>query len=264
MVIDYDKYPILKMLDRNFTIANSKGFKIFSIDSKRKSCIDTVGWCYGNWCAIKERCNSRIDLLTSTFVKAMQKSAKSFNKIDVDSFLKGNQNSGCLIFGIEAYLYLIEDNKISIIYFERNTICAFIERGIKSEYLYENFATKNISEIYPDTSSFTQSIYDFVIVYLIFKKYAKIEYELCKCGKKTKSAIVKDTIKNKSSFNVNVMDCTWFTTIFRNEGFKVRGHFRLQPKIVNGGWTKELIYINEYEKKGYHRMAKIEHHKNDS
>ena len=48
------------------------------------------------------------------------------------------------------------------------------------------------------------------------------------------------------------MDCTWFTTIVRNECFSVRGHFRLQPQKDNtGNWTKELIYINEFQKHGY-------------
>ena len=38
----------------------------------------------------------------------------------------------------------------------------------------------------------------------------------------------------------------------------VSGHFRLQPKKdENGEWTRELIYIEPYAKKGYHRLAKV-------
>lgn len=259
MVIDCVKYPILKMIDKGFDIKGSNGIKIFSVDANRKECADSVKWCWDNWNAIKERCNPNIDIVTLTFVKAMEKSAQSFRKININDFVRDNSCSGCILFGASSYLYVIENGKISILYFEKSTICAFIERNLYSEYIYENFATKNISEVYPDTLSFIQSIQDFLIMYLIFKKYAKIEYELCKCGKKTRSSIAKDSIKNKTSFNVNIMDCTWFTTICRNEGFKVRGHFRLQPKKDESGeWTKELIYINEFEKHGYHRIAKIE------
>lgn len=31
-----------------------------------------------------------------------------------------------------------------------------------------------------------------------------------------------------------------------------------QNSFDKGEWTKELIYINEFEKRGYHRQAKIE------
>ena len=55
-----------------------------------------------------------------------------------------------------------------------------------------------------------------------------------------------------------VLDSRWFTTICRDEGFLVSGHFRLQPcKDEQGEWTRKLIYINPYAKHGYHRLAPI-------
>lgn len=93
---------------------------------------------------------------------------------------------------------------------------------------------------------------------ILFKRYAKVEIEQGKCGKSTRSKILNDKLRNNIPFDIKIMDSTWFTTICRNEGFKVRGHFRLQPKKNDKGeWIKELIYINEFEKKGYHRLAKI-------
>lgn len=48
--------------------------------------------------------------------------------------------------------------------------------------------------------------------------------------KTIQSQILKEKLRNNIPFDVKIMDSTWFTTICRNEGFKVRGHFRLQPK----------------------------------
>lgn len=66
----------------------------------------------------------------------------------------------------------------------------------------------------------------------------------------------KDYIDNRSGIMVKYIDSRWLREIIRTEGFKVRGHFRLQPfKDEDGGWDRKLIYINEYEKHGYHRRA---------
>lgn len=40
--------------------------------------------------------------------------------------------------------------------------------------------------------------------------------------------------------------------------FLVRGHFRNQPKKIDGIWTREPVYIDTFMKKGYHRRAVIE------
>lgn len=53
------------------------------------------------------------------------------------------------------------------------------------------------------------------------------------------------------------MDSKWFTNLVKSDGFKVRGHFRFQPKKKDGVWTKELIWINEFEKSGYNREAGV-------
>ena len=52
------------------------------------------------------------------------------------------------------------------------------------------------------------------------------------------------------------VDATWDKEIDVNNPFPVRGHFTHQPCKVNGEWTRKLIYVEEYMKKGYHRRAK--------
>ena len=99
----------------------------------------------------------------------------------------------------------------------------------------------------------------FVYAHLIFKKYGNIELETVARNKTLrKSQILGEKINNFMGIDVKVLDSRWFTTICRDEGFLVSGHFRLQPcKDENGEWTRKLIYINPYAKHGYHRLAPI-------
>lgn len=97
-------------------------------------------------------------------------------------------------------------------------------------------------------------LFRIIVVFLMFKKYANVE-ETNVLGK-SKANQNGEKIKNETDHSIQYMDCKWFTTIVRSEGFKVRGHFRLQPKKKDGEWTKELIYIEEFSKNGYTSVAK--------
>lgn len=97
-------------------------------------------------------------------------------------------------------------------------------------------------------------IFKIIVIFLMFKKYAIVETIIV--NKKSKQQLDDQKIKNETPYSIQYMDCKWFTTIVRSEGFKVRGHFRLQPKKKDGEWTKELIYIEEFSKNGYTSVAK--------
>lgn len=91
------------------------------------------------------------------------------------------------------------------------------------------------------------------IFYLcLFIRYCEIETKVIKGEKKGECAGSKYLNETKS--DVEIVDSTWFTTIIREEGFGVRGHFRLQPYPSLG--TKKLIYIAPFRKNGYKREAK--------
>lgn len=62
---------------------------------------------------------------------------------------------------------------------------------------------------------------------------------------------------NKTKVPITVLDSTWFTHLVSSGAFKVRGHFRLQPCGPNHAQRK-LVWINDFEKSGYTRRAKIE------
>jgi len=99
-----------------------------------------------------------------------------------------------------------------------------------------------------------------ILTILYFKKYASVEI----LESKAKSKVVLAGCKylNETDMDIEYLDSKWFTTLVRSEGFKVRGFFRLQPKKKDGAWTKELIWIDEFEKHGYTRKAKIENNNN--
>ena len=89
-----------------------------------------------------------------------------------------------------------------------------------------------------------------------FLKYADVEVINVYGNQRKQLPDKSDVIENKSGVRVQYIDSRWLREISRLEGFKVRGHFRLQPiKDEEGEWTRKLIYINEFEKHGYHRRA---------
>ena len=89
-----------------------------------------------------------------------------------------------------------------------------------------------------------------------FLKYADVEVMNVYGHQRKMLPDKSDVIENKSGVRVQYIDSRWIREIIRLEGFKVRGHFRLQPiKDEEGEWTRKLIYINEFEKHGYHRRA---------
>lgn len=87
-----------------------------------------------------------------------------------------------------------------------------------------------------------------------FLKYCEIETRVLAPKEKYR----KDGVRyfNEEKFKIEVLDCTWFTNLVVSGAFSVSGHLRWQPTKVNGEWTKKLIWINEFEKHGYHRKAK--------
>lgn len=83
-----------------------------------------------------------------------------------------------------------------------------------------------------------------------FMELAEIETIVVPPGKKHGKQSYPDNLKNDELFPMTVVNTTWNRIIIRNEGFKVSGHFRIQPFGV-GRNDRKLIWIDEYEKKGY-------------
>jgi hypothetical protein len=91
------------------------------------------------------------------------------------------------------------------------------------------------------------------ILITLFIKYAEVQIKVLPANQRVKGIECKYINDTRSV--VKILDSTWFTVLVKSDAFKVRGHFRLQPKKKNGVWTKELIWINEFQKEGYTRKA---------
>ena len=69
-------------------------------------------------------------------------------------------------------------------------------------------------------------------------------------------AQVNDTqYVNLTPRNIHIIDTNWFTNIIRVDPFLVSGHIRFQA-CGQGYQERKMIWINEYEKKGYVRKAR--------
>lgn len=86
----------------------------------------------------------------------------------------------------------------------------------------------------------------------VFLQYANLDTKVL--NKNSKDSIIC-RYHNKLPFPITIVDSTWYTNLVRSEGFKVRGHFRLQP-YGEGLSKKKLIWVNDFEKNGYTLKAK--------
>lgn len=93
-----------------------------------------------------------------------------------------------------------------------------------------------------------------MIPIILFINFAEIETKYLPPKSKIKE--IKCKYINETSNGITILDSRWFTNLVKSDVFNVRGHFRLQPKKKNGEWTKELIWINEFQKSGYTSPAK--------
>lgn len=90
-----------------------------------------------------------------------------------------------------------------------------------------------------------------LLTYLIFGDITEV-FLMAKTNKRNGFT----RILNSSKLNVVFCDTLWRQRI-NTDGFKVRGHFRLQP-IGENRKGRKLIWIEEYDKHGYNRKATIE------
>jgi len=113
-----------------------------------------------------------------------------------------------------------------------------------------------LDRVHPNVAS---NIHDTLELLIALKVFLENKHVDVKCINKSRNQNkVKiqgnNIINDKLPIKINVLDSTYFTTIMRLEGFNVSGHFRLQP-CGKKKEKKKLIWINDFEKKGYVRQA---------
>lgn len=213
--------------------------------------------------------SGNINILSKAFCKASEKASDRLISLvrdiadnDIDDF----SVSGCFIVGDFVHMLYHTFGKgsqdVSIAYFcfgkNGNPLVIYIDDvkvdkgrfGWVSNIIANHYKISSQNEI----ERFALSQAGIVIVYDMFKKFADVETKFIAKGRRLK--IDKEKFKNDLPFNVTYLTSTWFTNIVRSAGFKVSGHFRLQP-CGEGLKDRKIIWINEFQKSGYSRKAQI-------
>ena len=99
------------------------------------------------------------------------------------------------------------------------------------------------------------SLYTTLIAVINFLKYAEIEDKEIKANSKEKGIDCKYI--NETNSDIHYITSHYIHNLYVSGSFKVRGHWRLQPKKIENKWTRELIWINDFQKHGYTRKAGI-------
>ena len=203
----------------------------------------------------------KIEIISKNFFFAMEKSYDAFLNVELFQEVIGKFQGTVVLPNGEAMCYDFEmaypswDENHRLRYGIAGNALRIDEDGNKlilaviGEQAYDAVTAKAISRATEEA----EGIFDFIIVYHLFKKYAQVQTVDAKSLKRTdaEQPELKTTING-----IQYLDASWYTTIVRNEGFGVRGHFRLQP-CGEGRKDKKLIYINEYRKHGYVRKARL-------
>ena len=98
-----------------------------------------------------------------------------------------------------------------------------------------------------------------IVCYLLFCHFAHVDVKfVARPGSREarKQSDDENALVNDTHLNVRHLTEHYYTTICRDEGFPVRGHFRLQP-IGTGRAERKLIFIAPFTKNGYHRRAEL-------
>lgn len=95
-----------------------------------------------------------------------------------------------------------------------------------------------------------------ILLSINFIKYCEIEVKIIKPKEKYRNEGKK--YFNESKSDLQILDCKWFTELIRDLPFKVRGHLRWQSH-GEGRKGRKLIWIDEFQKEGYHRKATKEY-----
>jgi hypothetical protein len=120
-------------------------------------------------------------------------------------------------------------------------------------WLSKNLDLSSVSEVIRNGKGFYLFQKQMVFTLLIFQQYAQVETKILPAGKKVKDILCQH--KNETKVDVTLLDCRWFTTLEKTDGFNVRGHFRLQA-CGKGMSERKIVWINDFQKTGYTAPAR--------
>lgn len=266
MKIDYKRIPALEYLKNGdllhipFLFEDIQAFKqqpdIFRAlrEQFKRHCHDLKGHIYK---------------VSESFMSSADKAYEKLSNLYVD-MIKTNEHDfkESAVFVLKNYIvfyfnhFLKESNDIDVLYmatdFKGYILEFYVQGKTKGHGIAGWVCQRTANEVgLKDMSELPAYLVQMsvrVAALCMFIKYAEVETKTVLGRSKRRFG---DPYRNDTDFPITHLDSKWFTNIVRSEGFSVRGHFRLQPKKINGEWTKELIWINDFEKHGYTSKARI-------
>ncbi len=251
MIITNRQYPILKAIENRSLDGMPTGFKINEFVGQEAKLQEL-------WEIGCKKFEKNITILSENFASSLSNSATSLIK-NMRPYLNEIEDcSGVMIYKEMAICYWFSNVKtekgvitsIQVFAFQKGVLACmaslqgydFLTKDETKGYIMKSLKNDPISALQKG------------IVLEMFKKYAKVETKYLPANKKVKDFSCKYV--NHTNQNITILDSKWFTNLVKSDAFKVKGHFRLQPKKANGEWTKELIWINEFTKDGYTAPAR--------
>lgn len=270
MKISYRTHPVLKMLEEEKlgVIGFLEEDRLLVEDKNFQNYIKLNFYKYSKWY------KKKIFHLSKTFLSNIQ---SSFHSLISDSVWNNiGSNYGTILnlstpLGTLSAMYAVQGEKGSdthdrfVYYFLKNVFVGVSAQGSKDlrSATYSVEAFNFIKNKIPNSNKMSNNdilleldnqLNTSLIAHINFIKYAQVETKYLPAKKRIKDINCKYV--NDTNSNITYLDSTWFTTLVKSDAFKVRGHFRLQPKKKDGEWTKELIWINEFQKDGYTAPAR--------
>jgi hypothetical protein len=205
----------------------------------------------------------------SKIIRVSKSVIEACKLIDIESIKENIDQSN---FDFTSMFILLDNDKSGVIRVERYgsdfSFIMFSDLGIYEDswgfsYNTYSFITRQFYFEKTDISAkhdivnYDQSI--FVVQLLTYLIFGDITEKLLK--PKMTANLGFTRFLNNSKLNITYCDSFWKQRI-NTEGFKVRGHFRLQP-IGEGRLKTKLIWIEQFEKSGYNRKATVELIKSD-
>lgn len=166
------------------------------------------------------------------------------------------------------YVFLVEEDRINIMgqtHFVNTTGQGF---GILFNVWIDRLETETITfRSYTDVPPLIEiekhdDVMSVVLYALLsaelFINFAQVETKTMKPNTQIwDERMVNALYNNKTNKDITIIDSKWYTELISSGSFNVRGHWRMQPHGP-GMKQKKLIWINDFQKEGYHRKAKIE------
>ena len=217
------------------------------------------------WKIFQKDFSCDINIITNPFFEASEKAEKKLVGLYSDIVKQENVDfnlKGCYVCGDYVYMIsheVIQDQsyaEMAFFLFDKlgMPIAFYVTSGKKN--LHYGWVTSGLNMPHSEENvrNWVMGHALRVIALSMFKSYAQVETKILLPNSKTKGILCKYV--NQTKLKLTYLDSKWFTNLVKSDGFNVRGHFRLQPMKKNGEWTKELIWISEFEKTGYTAPAR--------